>query len=78
VERGEVITKKLAELQEQHVTLLMDRETAKDNPSDYIYLSTQLTKTDEESKVLLSLQDQHKEEFAELKKKYMPLIRGAY
>ncbi|TDY53728.1 hypothetical protein [Bacillus subtilis] len=76
--RGEHLDRRLAELQEQHVTLLMDRETAKDNPSDYIYLSTQLKKIDEEVKILLSLQDQLKEEFKVLKEKYMPIIRETY
>ncbi|MGE8082134.1 hypothetical protein [Peribacillus loiseleuriae] len=77
-EREGFLKGKLAQLQKQHATTLIDREVAKDNPSDYIYLSTQLTKVDEEVKILLSLQDQQKEEFTELKKKYMPIIKEAY
>ncbi|HFK1661941.1 hypothetical protein [Bacillus cereus] len=76
--RGDVLTERLAQLQEQHTQTLIDREVASDNPSDYIYLSAQLTKFDDEVKILLSLQDQLKEDFTALKQKYMPIIRDTY
>ncbi|MGW8749474.1 hypothetical protein [Bacillus wiedmannii] len=74
----EALTELLSQLQEQHSQTLIDREIAKDNPSDYIYLSAQLTKIDDEVKILLSLQDQQKEDFTVLKNKYMPIIRETY
>jgi hypothetical protein len=77
-ERGEVLAERLAQLQEQHTQTLLDREVAKDSPSDYIYLSTQLTKIGEEIKILLSLTEQQKEEFKALKQRYMPIISGTY
>lgn len=77
-ERGEFLTQKLEQLQEQQVTLLMDRETANDSPSDYVYLSKQLKEIEEEVKILLPLHEQLKEEFTELKKKYMPIIQSTY
>ena len=43
LKRGDDLNKKVSELQEQHTQLLLDREIAKDNTSDYIYLSKQLT-----------------------------------
>ncbi|UNP75085.1 hypothetical protein MN033_17635 [Bacillus nitratireducens] len=78
VKRGDVLTERLAQLQEQHTQTLIDREVANDNPSDYIYLSAQLSKLDSEAKVLLPLQDQLKEDLTALKRKYMPLIRETY
>lgn len=77
-EREEFLKDRLTQLQEQHSTILIDREVAKDNPSDYVYLSKQLTEIDEEVKILLSLQDQLKENFTALKQKYMPIIRETY
>lgn len=76
--RKDALNERLAQLQEQHTQTMLDREIAVDSPSDYIYLSAQLTKIDDEVKILLSLQDQLKEGFTELKKKYMPLIRETY
>lgn len=76
--REEVLTERLAQLQEQHTQTLMDREVASDNPSDYIYLSAQLTKIDDEVNILLSLQDQLKGDFTALKQKYMPIVRETY
>lgn len=76
--REEELNNKISELQELHATLLIDRETAKDTPSDYIYLSTQLTKTNEEMNILLSLQDELKNDFKELKMKYTPIIQDTY
>ncbi|WP_316276627.1 hypothetical protein [Bacillus cereus] len=78
VKRGDVLTERLAQLQEQHTQTLIDREVAKDNPSDYIYLSAQLSKLDDEAKVLIPLQDQLKEDMTALKQKYMPIIRETY
>ncbi len=77
-ERETFLTERLAHLQEQHTTMLMDRESAKGNPTDYISLSTQLTKIDDEVKILLSLQDQLKEEFTALKMEFAPTIRTTY
>lgn len=77
-ERGEHLTQKLAQLQEQHATTLIDREVAKDSPSEYVYLSKQLKEIDEETKVLNSLQEQLKDEFTELKLKYAPTIAENY
>ncbi|WP_258131851.1 hypothetical protein [Bacillus cereus] len=78
VKRGDVLTEKLAQLQEQHTQTLIDREVANDNPSDYIYLSAQLTKIDDEVMILLSLQDQLKGDFTALKQKYAPTIQEVY
>ncbi|OJH18711.1 hypothetical protein BLX88_10910 [Bacillus obstructivus] len=77
-EREAFLKDRLTQLQEQHATTLIDREVANENPSDYIYLSKQLTEIDEEVKILQSLQDQLKDEFNVLKQKYMPIIRGTY
>ncbi len=76
--RGDALAERLAQLQEQHTQTLIDREVAKDNPSDYIYLSTQLTKIDDEVKILLSLQDQLKDAFTALKQKFAPTIKETY
>ncbi|MFB5579538.1 hypothetical protein [Bacillus cereus] len=78
VKREEALTERLAQLQEQHIQLMMDREVATDNPSDYIYISKQLTNINEDIKVITLLQDQLKEDFTALKQKYMPLIRETY
>ncbi|MGJ6985530.1 hypothetical protein [Bacillus subtilis] len=77
-EREEFLENRLAQLQEQHATTLIDREVTRDNPSDYIYLSKQLTEIDEEVEILLSLQEQLQDEYEELKEKYMPIIRDSY
>lgn len=76
--RKEAFDERLTQLQEQHTQAMLDREMAKDNPSDYIYLSAQLTKFDDEVKILLSLQDQLKGDFTALKKKYMLIIQETY
>ncbi|HDR6219341.1 TPA: hypothetical protein QCU06_005907 [Bacillus cereus] len=78
VKREDVLAERLAQLQEQHTQTMLDREVASDNPSDYIYLSAQLTKIDDEVKILRSLQDQLKGDFTVLKQKYMPIIRETY
>ncbi|WP_057915929.1 hypothetical protein [Peribacillus muralis] len=78
VKRGEDFSKRVAELQEEHTQLLLDREISKDNTGDYIYLSKQLTSTDEEMKIILSLQEQLKEDFTALKMKYAPIIQATY
>ncbi|MCM2982305.1 hypothetical protein M3599_15370 [Niallia circulans] len=77
-ERKDALSKLIAEQQEQHAQTFIDRELAKDNPSDYIYMSKQLASMEEELRVLLSLQDQQKDDFYTLKQKYMPIIREAY
>ncbi|MDA1598129.1 hypothetical protein PDK06_25320 [Bacillus cereus group sp. TH217LC] len=76
--RGDALAERLAQLQVQHTQTLIDREVAKDNPSDYIYLSAQLTKIDDEVKILLSLQDQLKDDFTALKQKFAPTIQETY
>ena len=76
--RGEALIKRAAELQEQHSATMIDREVSKDNPSDYIYLSKELTQMDEEMKIILTLQEQLKEDFTSLKMKYAPIIQATY
>ncbi|KAB2454619.1 hypothetical protein F8160_09575 [Bacillus sp. CH126_4D] len=76
--REEALTERLAQLQEQHTQTMLDREIAKDNPSDYIYLSAQLTKIDDEVKILLSLQDQLTEDFTALRQEFAPTIQATY
>lgn len=76
--REEALTERLAQLQEQHTQTLIDREVASDNPSDYIYLSSQLSKIESDMKVLLPLKEALQEEYTLLKQKYMPIIRESY
>lgn len=76
--RGNVLTERLAQLQEQHTQTLIDREVASDNPSDYIYLSSQLSKIESDMKVLLPLKEALQEEYTLLKQKYMPIVRETY
>lgn len=76
--RGNVLTERLAQLQEQHTQTLIDREVASDDPSDYIYLSSQLSKIESDMKVLLPLKEALQEEYTLLKQKYMPIIRETY
>ncbi|SIR38192.1 hypothetical protein SAMN05878482_103486 [Peribacillus simplex] len=76
--RGEDLNKKVAELQEQHTQLLLDREIAKDNTSDYIYLSKQLADTQKEMRIIVSLQEELKWDFKQLKKKYVLTIQNTY
>ncbi|MDA2383126.1 hypothetical protein PDN41_15285 [Bacillus cereus] len=76
--REKVLTESLARLQEQHTSLLIDREVSTDNLSDYIYISKQLTNINEDVKVITSLQEQLKEDLKVLKQKYMPIIRETY
>jgi len=78
LKRGDDLNEKVAELQEQHKQLLLDREIAKDNTSDYIYLSKQLTATNDDMQVIVSLQEQLKEDFRSLKQKYIPIIQNTY
>lgn len=76
--REEALAERLAQLQEQHTQTLIDREVASDNPSDYIYLSSQLSKIESDMKVLLPLKEALEEEYTLLKQKYMPIIRETY
>lgn len=76
--REEALKERLTQLQSQHTQTLIDREVAKDNPSDYIYLSAQLTKIDDDVKILISLQDQLKEDFTALRKQFAPTIQETY
>lgn len=78
VKRGDDLSKRIAELQEEHTQLLLDRESSKDNTSDYIYLSKQLTATNEEVQTIVSLQEQLKDDFKALKQKYIPVIQSTY
>ncbi|MFD6440562.1 hypothetical protein ACFWDG_12260 [Peribacillus sp. NPDC060186] len=77
--RGEGFNKKIVELQEEHAATMIDRETvAKDSISDYIYLSGKMKKIDDEMTTVLSLEDQLKDDFRELKQKFIPIIRDTY
>ncbi|HDR7648182.1 hypothetical protein EXW28_29955 (plasmid) [Bacillus mycoides] len=76
--REEALTERLAQLQEHHAQILIDREVANDSPSDYIYMSKQLTNINEDVKVITSLQEQLKEDFTALKQKYAPTIQEVY
>jgi hypothetical protein len=76
--RGDDLNKRVAELQEQHTQLLLDRESEKDSTSNYIKLSKQLTAANDEVQVIVSLQEQLKEDFKALKQKYIPIILGNY
>ncbi len=78
VKREEALTERLAQLQEQHTQTMLDREVANDNPSDYIYLSSQLSKIESDMKVLLPLKEALQEEYTLLKQKYMPIVRETY
>ncbi|MGM0887187.1 MAG: hypothetical protein ACQEW5_09495 [Bacillota bacterium] len=78
IKRGEDLNKRVANLQEQHTQFLLDREIAKDNTSDYIYLSKQLADTQKEMKIIVSLQEELKEDFKQLKKKYILTIQNTY
>jgi hypothetical protein len=77
VNRENGFNERMAQLQEEHTQLLLDREIAKDSTSDYIYLSKQLTSTDDEMKIIVSLQEQLREDET-LKQKYIPIIRDSY
>ncbi|MFF2290478.1 hypothetical protein [Peribacillus butanolivorans] len=77
--RGKGLNKRIAELQEEHASTLIDRETvAKVSTSDYIYLSGKMKQLDDEMKIILNLEDQLKEDFRELKQKFIPIIRDTY
>ncbi|MBE7151041.1 hypothetical protein FUT12_26665 [Bacillus mycoides] len=79
LEKREVaLNERLAKLSTQHAQTLMDREFATENVSEYILLSQQLTKFNEEVQLIKSLQEQLKEDFTELKLKYAPTIQTTY
>lgn len=79
LEKREIaLNERLAKLSTQHAQTLIDREFATDNVSEYILLSQQLTKFNEEVKLITSLQEQLKEDFTELKLKYAPTIQEVY
>lgn len=79
LEKREVaLNERLAMLSNQHAQTLMDREFASENVGEYILLSQQLTKFNEEVKILNSLQKEVKANFTELKKKYMPILQETY
>ncbi|TVX77815.1 hypothetical protein FQP34_22035 [Peribacillus simplex] len=79
VKRGEGFSKRISEIREEHAGTMIDRETvAKDSTSDYIYLSGKMKQLDDEMKIILSLQDQLKEDFRELRQKHLPIIQGTY
>jgi hypothetical protein len=78
IKRGEDLNKRVANLQEQHTQFLLEREIAKDNTSDYIYLSKQLVDTQKEMRIIVSLQEELKEDFKQLKKKYVLTIQNTY
>jgi hypothetical protein len=72
------LNERMVQLQEEHTQLLLEREVSKDSTSDYIYLSKQLSNADEEMKIILSLQEQLREDFKALKQKHLPIIRTTY
>ncbi|PFB15489.1 hypothetical protein CN399_12545 [Bacillus cereus] len=76
--REEALNERLAMLSSQHAQTLIDREFATENVSEYILLSQQLTKFNEEVQLITSLQEQLKEDFTELKLKYAPTIQATY
>ncbi|USK27363.1 hypothetical protein LIT32_18010 [Bacillus sp. CMF21] len=76
--RGKDLNERIAELTERHATTLIDRESASDNTSDYIYLSKELASIDEEMRIILSLQEQLAGQFTALKQKHAPMIRETY
>lgn len=79
IKRGEGFKKKIAELQEEHASTMIDRETvAKDSISDYIFLTQKMKKLDDEMTTVQSLEDQLKEDFKSLKQKYIPIIQNTY
>ncbi|KWW22733.1 hypothetical protein AS888_00025 [Peribacillus simplex] len=78
VKRENGLNERMIQLQEQHAQLLVDREVTRDNTSDYIYLSKQLTSTDEDMKIIISLLEQSKEDFKALKQKHLPIIRNSF
>lgn len=78
IKREEDLNKRVVELQEEHTQLLLDREIVKDSTSDYIYLSKQLSVANDEMQIIVSLQEQLKDDFRALKQKYIPIIRGTY
>lgn len=79
LEKREVaLNERLAKLSSQHAQTLMDREFATENVSEYILLSQQLTKFNEEVQLINSLLDQLKDDFTELKLKYAPTIQTTY
>ncbi|MGQ8856978.1 hypothetical protein, partial [Bacillus sp. TSA_307] len=76
--REEALNERLAKLSTQHSQTLMDREFATENVSEYILLSQQLTKFNEEVQLINSLQEQLKDDFTALKQKYAPTIQATY
>lgn len=78
IKRGEDLNKRISELQGEHTQLLLDREIAKDNTNDYIKLSKKLTVANDEVQVIVSLQEQLKEDFKVLKQKHLPIIKRTY
>ncbi|HDR7590550.1 TPA: hypothetical protein QCX48_005492 [Bacillus mycoides] len=76
--REEALNERLEQLSTQHAQTLMDREFATENVSEYILLSQQLTKFNEEVQLINSLQEQLKEDFTKLKLKYAPTIQATY
>ena len=78
VNREKGLNERMAQLQEEHTQLLLDREVSKDNTSDYIYLSKQLSNADDEMRIIVSLQEQLQQDVRALKQKYVPIIRDSY
>lgn len=77
VKRGNDLSDRLNELQQLYTATLIQREE-ETNTAIYIKLSKQLNEAEEERKIIVSLQEQLKEDFQRLKQKYVPVIRGAY
>lgn len=79
LEKREIaLNERLAKLSSQHAQTLIDREFATENVGEYILLSQQLTKFNEEVQLINSLLDQLKDDFTELKLKFAPTIQEVY
>jgi hypothetical protein len=79
IKRGEGFNKRISEIREEHAGTMIDRETiAKDSTSDYIYLSGKMKQLDDEMKIILSLQEQLKEDFTALRMRYTPIVEATY
>ena len=75
--RGNDLSKRLDDLQQLKVEILLKREEEKDTAT-YIKLSKQLTEADDEVQILESLQEEQKEDLKQLKQRYIQPITEAY
>ncbi|MFK9120506.1 hypothetical protein ACJEBK_27220 [Peribacillus frigoritolerans] len=78
INRENGFKERMLQLQKEHTQVLLDRDSSKDNTSDYIKLSKKLTAANDDMQIIVSLQAQLKEDFKDLKQKYIPIIRDTY